>query len=326
MDVIGLSKNKIENSVANLGTALTERQILMLNQFFNEVIICFDGDDSGFKAAVRAAENCIRELKPEKHISFLFLKDGDDPDSFVNKNGKDSFLKFSKENKISIHEFIFEHYRSQSNDSPSSLAIFEKKLRSISSSIKDEYIKKYVLEYFLDKVSSFTPNLNTSKKKFYGKNTQSLKSTRKYFNDTKSISPIELKEFSFLYLIFNNLELIQNNINLIENVRLFSNENKLVFAEILNKLRSQTQLIQNNLNIDSQIIEKINKFSSIKHILKNLKNNNEQILVLLDEIVRDLKNYELEFRIEELESKFSKDLSESTFNEIRELKKMQKIN
>ena len=47
---------------------------------------------------------------------------------------------------------------------------------------------------------------------------------------------------------------------------------------------------------------------------------------ILMEIVRDLKNYELEYRIEELESKFSRDLSESTFNEIRKLKKLQKFN
>ena len=44
MDVIGLSKNKIDNVVANLGTYLTTRQILTLNQFFDEIIICFDGD------------------------------------------------------------------------------------------------------------------------------------------------------------------------------------------------------------------------------------------------------------------------------------------
>ena len=72
MDVVALNKNKIENCVANLGTALTERQILILNQFFNEVIICFDGDQSGYKAAVRAAESCLKELQPEKKISFLF--------------------------------------------------------------------------------------------------------------------------------------------------------------------------------------------------------------------------------------------------------------
>ena len=46
------------------------------------------------------------------------------------------------------------------DDNPSSRAIFEKKLRSISSTIKDEFIKKYVLEYFLEKISEFTPNTN----------------------------------------------------------------------------------------------------------------------------------------------------------------------
>ena len=110
MDVIGLSKNDIENVVANLGTSLTAKQILILNQFFDHIIICFDGDDSGYKAALRAAENSIVELKPEKKISFLFLPDNHDPDSFANQHGKDSFLEFSKNNSVSIYQFIFEHY------------------------------------------------------------------------------------------------------------------------------------------------------------------------------------------------------------------------
>ena len=60
---------------------------------------------------------------------------------------------------------------------------------------------------------------------------------------------------------------------------------------------------------------------SVLIILNKIQNNREKKIELLDEIVKDLKNYELEFRIEELESKFSRDLSESTFDEIRELKK-----
>ena len=96
MDVVGLSKNGIENAVANLGTSLTDKQIFTLNQFFNDIIICFDGDESGYKAALRAAENSIKEMKPEKQISFLFLPDQEDPDSFVNKNSKEYFLDYSK--------------------------------------------------------------------------------------------------------------------------------------------------------------------------------------------------------------------------------------
>ena len=209
MDVVGLSKNGIENVVANLGTSLTDRQILMLNQFFEDIIICFDGDESGYKAALRAAENSIKELQPEKQISFLFLPDGEDPDSYANKNGKANFIDFTKQAKISIHQFIFNHYKQQTDNNPSSMAIFEKKLRTIAATIKDDFIKKYVLEFFLEKISSLTPHSNIGKKQFYTKKVKSLQSTQKHFNESKLLSGVELKEFSLLYLIMNNLDLFQ---------------------------------------------------------------------------------------------------------------------
>ena len=325
MDVVGLSKNGIENAVANLGTALTDKQIFTLNQFYDEIIICFDGDESGYKAALRAAENCIKDLKPEKQISFLFLPNKEDPDSFVNKNGKSYFIDFTKENKISIHQFIFSHYKKQTQNNPSSMAIFEKKLRSLAYTIKDEYIKKYVLEYFLEKISELTPH-TTQKQKFnFRKKTKSLETTKKYFKESQSLTSIELKEFSFLYLIMNNLDLIKENIHLVENAKLFTRINKQIFDKIIEKLKLENEFKIEQLEIDNQLIDKINKFASIKNILKNNKNDDE-IIGLLEDIGRDLNNYDLEFRIQELESKFSKDFSEATFNELKELKKKQNIN
>ena len=207
MDVVGLRSKGIENVVANLGTSLTDRQISVLNQFYDDLIICFDGDESGYKAALRAAENLIKELKPEKQISFLFLPDKEDPDSFVNKNGKDFFIEFTKEKKISIHNFIFNHYKNETKNDPSSLAIFEKKIRSIAYSIKDDLIKKYVLEFFLEKISLLTPNANQNKNKTFYKKTKSLKSTQKHFNETKNLSSIEVKEFSFRCFLPNRRKL-----------------------------------------------------------------------------------------------------------------------
>ena len=325
MDVVGLSKNGIENAVANLGTALTDKQIFTLNQFYDEIIICFDGDESGYKAALRAAENCIKDLKPEKQISFLFLPNKEDPDSFVNKNGKPYFIDFTKENKISIHQFIFSHYKKQTQNNPSSMAIFEKKLKSLAYNIKDEYIKKYILEYFLEKISELTPH-TTQKQKFnFRKKTKSLETTKKYFKESQSLTSIELKEFSFLYLIMNNLDLIKENIHLVENAKLFTRINKQIFDKIIEKLKLENEFKIEELEIDNQLIDKINKFASIKNILKNNKNDDE-IIGLLEDIGRDLNNYDLEFRIQELESKFSKDFSEATFNELKELKKKQNIN
>ncbi len=328
MDVVGLSKNGIENAVANLGTSLTEKQISILNQFFDDIVICFDADESGYKAALRAAENSIVNLKPEKQISFLFLPDKEDPDSFVNKNGMNFFIDYSKQNKISIHQFIFNHYKKNTTNNPSSMAIFDKKLRSIANTIKDSYIKKYVLEYFLEKIYELTPNINQNKKNFFVKKTKSLETTKKHYYESKSLTGVELKEFSLIYLIISNPKIIQEHLHLIENIKLFSEVNKQIFEKIIDKLKSGDELSINKLDIDNQLIEKIHKFAPIKHILKKktYNKNKHEIIELLDDITRDLNNYDLEYRIQELESKFSRDLSETTFNELKELKKKQNIN
>ncbi len=326
MDVVSLSKNEVENVVANLGTSLTDKQILTLNQFFDDIIICFDGDESGYKAALRAAENSIKELKPEKQISFLFLPDKEDPDSFVNKNGKNYFLDFTKQSKLPIHQFIFSHYKKQTENNPSSMAIFEKKLRSIANTIKDNFIKKYVLEFFLEKIAELTPYSNQNKSKFSVKKAKSLESTKKFYNESQGITAVELKEFSLLYLLLNNLSLFQSNIHLVENIKLFSEINKQIFNSVIDKLKSNEKIDIEKLNFDKQLLDKINKFAPIKHILKNKPQNDNQLIEILDDISKDLFNHDLELRIQELESRFSEDLSETTFNELKELKNERKTN
>ena len=326
MDVIGMTKNGIQNVVANLGTALTDKQILLLGQFFNHIIICFDGDKSGKDAALRAAENSIANLQSEKKISFLFLPEGEDPDSFISKNKKEFFESFSKKNLISIHKFIYQNYKQSVDDNPNSLALLEKKLRGIANSIKDELIKKYMLEYFLKELNEFTPNLNNRKIKKNFISSKSLNITQDYYNESKSITAVEIKEFSLIYLIINNLRFFKKNLTLVENIKLFNLDNSIIFKKVVSGLRDNSLEKIEDLNIEDQILKRINKFASIKYIINNNENNYEKITFIFEEITRDLKNLELELRIAELESKFSKDFNENTFNELKELKKLQKIN
>ncbi len=206
------------------------------------------------------------------------------------------------------------------------MAVFEKKLRGIANTIKDNLIKKYVLEYFLERIADLTPHSNQNNKRFYFKKIKSLESTKKYYKESQSLTGVELKEFSLLYLIINNLQLLQGNIDLITNIKLFSQYNKKIFEMIIEKIKSPEQITLQDLKLDAQLIEKINKFAPIKYILKNQPNNDQKILELLEDISRDLKNYDLEFRIQELESRFSNDMSETTFNELKELKKLKNLN
>ncbi len=326
MDVIGMYKEGIDNVVANLGTALTDKQILILNQFFNHIIICFDGDKSGQDAALRAAENSIVSLTPEKKISFLFLPDGDDPDTFIRKNKKNFFQKYSKENLLSIYEYIYESYKKNIDSSPSSLATLEKKLRKISYSIKDEFVKKYTLEYFLGQLEEFIPNTTLKKNKKSLNFSKSLNVTQKQFEKTKSLSAIEVKEYSILCLILKNLKFFCLHTELLNEMKLFTKENIIIFEKLKSEINVKKNVNIEDLSIDREILEKILNFSSIKYILDKKNLTKENILEIFNEILRDLKNFELEARIEELESKFSQDFSENTFNELKELKKLQKIN
>ena len=124
----------------------------------------------------------------------------------------------------------------------------------------------------------------------------------------------------------NNLSLFQSNIHLIENIKLLTEINKQIFSSVINKLKSNETINIEKLNIDKQLLDKINKFAPIKHILKNKSKNDNQVIELLIDISKDLFNHDLELRIQELESKFSEDLSETTFNQLKELKNERKIN
>jgi len=324
MDVIGLSKFEIKNCIANLGTALTDKQIYMVTQFFDNIVICFDGDESGYKAAIRAAENSIKSILPDKQIYFLFLPDGEDPDTFVEKKGKDEFLDFYKNNKIPVHKLIFEHYKKENSSSPSALASLEKKLKSIANSVKDSVVKKYILGYFLESLAKYSPGtIFKNFKQSFVSFSKPLDKTKKLFKETENFTSVDIKEFCLLYIIINNLNFFYQRLDLLENIRFFKIENGLIFEKILVCLKDGNL---ERLQIDDQLLDQIEKYANIKHIVQKNDKDESKIVEIFNDIKNELKTHDLELRIQELESKFAKDLNQKTFDEINRLKKEQNIN
>ena len=90
-DVIALAQAGLPHTVAPLGTALTEEQMLALWRMVDEPILCFDGDNAGQRAAFRAAERALPLLQPGKSLRFVALPDGEDPDSLVRARGRAGF-------------------------------------------------------------------------------------------------------------------------------------------------------------------------------------------------------------------------------------------
>ncbi|MDF1677950.1 MAG: DNA primase [Legionellaceae bacterium] len=93
MDVIALAEQGILTAVATLGTATSTYHVQLLSKHTNTLIFCFDGDEAGRKAAFRALENTLPTLDGTLNAQFIFLPEGEDPDSLVRKEGPDAFNK-----------------------------------------------------------------------------------------------------------------------------------------------------------------------------------------------------------------------------------------
>ncbi len=105
MDVVALAQYDLQNTVATLGTAITSDHIQRLFKTTSEIVYCFDGDNAGRRAAWKALELSLPLLKEGRAVQFLFLPEGEDPDSMVRSRGKDFFE--NRENFTSLSDFLF---------------------------------------------------------------------------------------------------------------------------------------------------------------------------------------------------------------------------
>jgi len=107
MDVVALAQFGIRNAVATLGTATTVEHLELLFRQVNEVVFCFDGDSAGLKAAWKALELALPMMEKERSVKFLFLPEGEDPDSMVRKDGMDGFNNRAS-SALSLSEFLMQ--------------------------------------------------------------------------------------------------------------------------------------------------------------------------------------------------------------------------
>ena len=326
MDVINLHKFGIKNVVANLGTAMTERQLDLIWKFFKNPIICLDGDISGRKAALRAAEKLFPLINSDFNIYFLTLPENLDPDSYINQRGKESFLKLVND-KIEIPNFIWEsYYEEVDKSSPKSLSLFEKKIKSLCRDIKDRTLAKYFLDHFLKKINELTPNLNFKKYNFskFKKISNPLQVTKDISNQRNKFEEGELKEFSVFFLIMNNLDIFRKNIELISEI-IPSEKIILDFKKQLTEyLMSEKFFDRKKVNIEDfdekyrELIKAINTNAPVKIISSN--KDEKKIISLFNEIIVEIKKIGLKKKINSLEDKVSLNLDEKLYSELLSLR------
>jgi len=326
MDVVSVYSSGIKNVIANSGTALTERQISLIWKFFSNPIICLDGDESGQKAALRIAEKLFPLINENNKIYFSVMPDGADPDDYIKQKGKDGLLTLLKEKEI-IQSFIWNYNLSKINqNNPYEISKFEKEIKSLSYSIQDETLKKYVLEDFLERIKKLTP-IQTSRRDYKytpykkKKDYQVLKETKLLHQKRKDLSRIQIIEFSILFIILNYLDIALKKLEDLSELNFLAEKNENLKKEITTYLieGNDKEAINKKINVSyDKIIKEINENSNIQIIIKN--KNDAEVSNLLDELLKDHKEQSNLRKIESLEQKLINNLDENSYSELIKLK------
>ena len=114
MDVVALAQFGVGYAVATLGTATTPVHVTKLLKLADEVVFCFDGDAAGRKASWRALEVSLPLAPDHKPIRFLFLPDGEDPDTYIRKHGREGFERLVAGAQV-LSEFLLAELRTQAD-------------------------------------------------------------------------------------------------------------------------------------------------------------------------------------------------------------------
>ncbi|MFB3303101.1 DNA primase [Pseudomonas sp. AMR01] len=108
MDVIALAQQGLRNAVATLGTATSEEHLKRLFRVVPSVLFCFDGDQAGRNAAWRALEATLSSLQDGRRARFLFLPEGEDPDTLVRSEGTDAFRARINQHAQPLADYFFQ--------------------------------------------------------------------------------------------------------------------------------------------------------------------------------------------------------------------------
>ena len=218
-------------------------------------------------------------------------------------------------------------------DNPISIAVpgfscEDLNVRMSNGSVKtvNKTLGKYFLEHFRQKINDLTPILKQTNNKFFKFNKKPipLQKTKEIYNKTKKFEEQELKEFSILYLIINNLDIFRKNIELISEVTFSSDLLMELKQKIMDILLSEKFFDKKKIgkeNIDakfSNIIDLVTDYAPVKIIVKN--KNEDEIIETLNEILEETKKIQLKKKIEVLENEVSLNLDQNLYSELLSLR------
>jgi DNA primase len=158
VDVIAMVGSGFAASVAPLGTALTENQLMLLWKMADEPILCFDGDKAGQKAAWRAAELALPHLAPGKSLRFALLPEGQDPDDLARSGGRGAIEEVIGAARGLADVIWSREIEGGTFATPERRAALEKRINELTNGIRDEVVRRYYRQDLAERLQrTFAP-------------------------------------------------------------------------------------------------------------------------------------------------------------------------
>ena len=152
MDVLALAEAGFGETVAPLGTALTEDQLKLLWRFAPEPILCFDGDSAGRKAADRAIEIALPWLKPGQSVAFAFLPEGVDPDDLIRQQGASAVADVLAKTRPLVDVLWEREMRAGPFSTPEQRAALDARLLGLAMTIEDASVRGHYQRELRDRL------------------------------------------------------------------------------------------------------------------------------------------------------------------------------
>jgi DNA primase len=185
MDVIALFQHGINYAVATLGTATTAHHLQKLSRYTSDIIFCFDGDNAGRTAAWRALQVALSQMRDGLQLRFMFLPDGEDPDSLVRKEGKEQFEQ-RLQKAMTLADFFFQTLAQQADlNSMEGRARLIKLAKEHLETLPESMFKEMMFNELAKKARMPQEQLTTKK-------TQTTQSTATPANKKRSPSTLRL--------------------------------------------------------------------------------------------------------------------------------------
>jgi len=339
MDTVAMSEHGLRNSVATLGIATNRFHVQKLLQLVNEIIFCFDGDDAGRGAAWGALKNVLPVVADGTEIKFLFLPEGEDPASLLEKGSAEDFRKRVKDAKLLSEYFIQQLTQTFELTSLEKKASLASKAMGLLASMQESSIKKLLESEVsnitgLDKDDIKTHNQFSNNQRKSSRIKKDVPETKeeRVFQQTGLGSKILNVVLAYPFLVSEIKELerfegfIEPEVRLmLEVIEYFTSNPKLGISDLLSNIDPDSASFIGTLISTSSIIEEKNALAYLEDCLSLLKKSDSiSRIIELKEIYKNNglsedETFELQQhllsnidKLEEPERKLLRDLSQKT--------------